>query len=96
LGNSLQVTQEAIDIVRPGSGGSADQTHTILTPDADGRLGQVWIDTGKTGNPAAIKVDTTAPSKPKSEPDLLSATSQPGVGEIVGEAGSSTLTCRSQ
>ncbi len=65
LGNSLQVTQEAIDIVRPGSGGSADQTHTILTPDADGRLGQVWIDTGKTGNPAAIKVDTTSPSKPK-------------------------------
>jgi len=65
VNNSLQVTQEAIDIVRPGSGGSADQTQTILTPGADGRLGQVWIDTGKTGNPGAVKVDTSSPSKPK-------------------------------
>lgn len=65
VNSSLQVTQEAIDIVRPGSSGSADQIHTILTPDADGRLGLVWIDNGKTGNPAAVKVDTTPSSKPK-------------------------------
>jgi hypothetical protein len=37
----------------------------ILTPSSDGGLGQVWVDTGKTDNQAAIKVDTTPSSKPK-------------------------------
>lgn len=65
LSNGLHVTQEAIDIVRPGGSGTADESHIILTPDSDGRLGQVWIDTGKTDNPSAIKVDTTTSTKPR-------------------------------
>lgn len=60
----LRVTQEAIDIIRPGADGTADHEQTILTPNSDGRLGQVWVDTGKTDNPSAVKVDT-APAKPK-------------------------------
>ena len=62
----LQVTRESIDIVRPG-GGATDESHTILAPTSDGRMGQVWVDTGKTDNPAAVKVDTApAPAtKPK-------------------------------
>ena len=65
LSQGLHVTQETIDIVRPGASGSADQSHIILTPDSDGRLGQVWIDTGKTNNPSAIKVDTLPSTKPQ-------------------------------
>ncbi|MFZ0732775.1 MAG: hypothetical protein WAM79_10670 [Candidatus Sulfotelmatobacter sp.] len=60
----LHVAQEAIDIVRPGSNGNADQTRTILL-NSDGQLGQVWVDTGKTDNPAAVKVDTSSPAPPK-------------------------------
>ena len=65
LSDGLHVTQEAIDIVRPGGSGTADQSHIILAPDSDGRLGQVWIDTGKTNNPSAIKVDTSTSTKPQ-------------------------------
>jgi len=63
--DSLHVTTETIDIVRPGSSGNADQTRTILAPDSDGQLHEVWVDTGKTGNPAAIQVDTRTAAKPK-------------------------------
>jgi hypothetical protein len=63
--DSLRVTMETIDIVRPGSSGNTDETRTILTPDSNGQLGEVWIDTGKTGNPAAIQVDTRTSAKPK-------------------------------
>ncbi|MGC1644807.1 MAG: hypothetical protein WA741_03180 [Candidatus Sulfotelmatobacter sp.] len=63
--DSLHVTTETIDIVRPGSSGNADQTRTILAPDSDGQLHEVWVDTGKIGNPAAIQVDTRTAAKPK-------------------------------
>jgi hypothetical protein len=63
--DGLHVTTETIDIVRPGSSGNADQTRTILAPDSDGQLHEVWVDTGKTGNPAAIQVDTRTAAKPK-------------------------------
>jgi hypothetical protein len=43
--------------------GTADHSRVILAPDSDGRLSQVWIDTGKTNNPSAIKVDTSASTK---------------------------------
>lgn len=65
VNNGMQVTEQAIDIVRPGSGKAADETHMILTPGSEGGLGQVWVDTGKTDNPAAVKVDTAPASKPK-------------------------------
>jgi len=35
----------------------------ILTPDPDGRMGQVWVDTGKTDNPAAVQVDIKTPAQ---------------------------------
>jgi hypothetical protein len=63
--NGLHVTEEAIDIVRPGSSGVAQQRRTILTRDSDGRLGEVWIDVGKTDNPAAVQVDTRTSAKPQ-------------------------------
>ena len=64
----MQVTQEAIDIIRPNASGTVDETRTILTPNSDGRLGQVWVDTGTNGNPAAIQVDTkSAPQKSESQ-----------------------------
>ena len=63
--DGLRVTTETIDIVRPASNGKADQTQTILAPDSNGQLHEVWVDTGKTGNPAAIQVDTRTSAKPK-------------------------------
>jgi hypothetical protein len=63
--HELHVTREAIDIVRPGGSGTADESHTVLTSDSDGHLGQVWIDTGKTDNPSAVKVDTSTSKKPR-------------------------------
>ena len=64
LDGELGITQQTIDIVRPNSSGTADQSHTILTTDSDGRLNQVWVDMGKTGDPGAVKVDTkAAPTK---------------------------------
>ncbi len=60
---NLHVTEEAIDIVRPGSNGKADKTSTILAPGSDGQLRQVWVDVGKTGNPSAVQVDTSSKSK---------------------------------
>jgi hypothetical protein len=62
---ALGVTEETIDIVKPGGSGLADEKRTILTTDSDGRLDQGWVDIGKTGNPSAIQVDTRPPAKPQ-------------------------------
>jgi len=64
-GADLHVTQEAIDIVRPGANGTATQTSTILTSDSNGHLKAVWIDMGKTDNAAAAKSDAVAAKRPK-------------------------------
>jgi len=61
----LQVTQEAIDIVRPGTNGTTTETRTVLAPDADGRLGQVWVEIGNSNKPPAIQVDTSSSPKKK-------------------------------
>jgi hypothetical protein len=63
--DSLRVTEETINIVKPGGSGAADEKLTILAPDSDGRLGEVWVDVGKTSNPAVIQVDTRPPAKPQ-------------------------------
>ena len=63
--SGLQVTQEAIDIVRPGTNGTTAETRTVLAPDADGRLGQVWVDIGNSNKPPAIQVDTSSSPKKK-------------------------------
>jgi hypothetical protein len=66
-GNSddgLQLTNEAIDIVRPSTGGESEQNRTILTRDSDGRLREVWVDFGKTDNPSAVQ-NNPSKSNPK-------------------------------
>jgi hypothetical protein len=61
--DSLQLTREAIDIVRPGLGGTTRETQTLRTLDSNGSLGVVSVDTRKQDNAPAIKVDI-APAKP--------------------------------
>jgi hypothetical protein len=58
--DNLRVTQEAIDIVRPGATTRAIQT--IRSLDSNGTLGVVSVDTRKQDNAPAIQVDI-APAK---------------------------------
>jgi len=66
--DSLRVTEQAIDIVRPGSvqpgtiGSTTRDTQTIRSLDSNGNLGVVSVDTRKQDNSPAIKVDI-APAK---------------------------------
>lgn len=60
-GGGLHVTRETIDIVRPGTNGTATQTSTMLTSDSNGHLDAVWVDMEKTNNPAVVKVDIAPP-----------------------------------
>jgi hypothetical protein len=62
---ALAVTQEAIDIVRPGANGTATETSTVRTSDSNGQLTTVWVDMGHTDNPAVMKVDVAPVKKPK-------------------------------
>lgn len=62
-GAGLQVTQQAIDIVRPGTDGVAHQQNTIVTTDANGQMNAVWIDMGKSDKPAGVPVKTTPAKK---------------------------------
>ena len=59
----LRLTQQAIDIVRPGIGGTTRATQTIRSLDSNGSLGVVSVDTRKQDNAPAIQVDI-APAKP--------------------------------
>jgi hypothetical protein len=66
--DSLRVTQQAIDIVRPGTtgpglGGTTRETQTIRALDSNSSLGVVSVDTRKQDNAPAIQVDI-APAKP--------------------------------
>ncbi len=63
----LRLTQEAIDIVRPGmvrpgTGATTRETQTLRSLDANGTLGVVSVDTRQQDNAAAIQVDI-APAK---------------------------------
>jgi hypothetical protein len=60
----LQVTLETIDIVLPGNG-AANETRTVFAPNAEGQLGEILVDVGKTSNPAAVHLDTEPPKKPQ-------------------------------
>jgi hypothetical protein len=61
----VRLTGQTIDIVRPDSSGKAQQQTTVITLDSDGRQSAVWVDVGKTDNPAVIKIDTgAAPQTP--------------------------------
>jgi len=58
----LQLTQQAIDIVRPGLDGKTRQTQTLRSLDSNGGFGVVSVDTRKQDDDPAIKVDI-APAK---------------------------------
>ena len=60
-GAGLHVTQETIDIVRPGANGTAGESSTIFTSDSNGHLDAVWVDMEKTNNPAVVTVDIAPP-----------------------------------
>ncbi len=64
LSDSLRLTQKAIDIVRPGLGGTNRETQTIQSLDSNGNLGVVSVDTRKQDNASAIQIDI-APAKPR-------------------------------
>jgi len=57
-------TGETIDRVRVDSNGIARQTRTTIHLDSNGSTGAVWVDVGKTDNPAVLKVDTSSPPAP--------------------------------
>ena len=63
--DGLRITGQTVDTVRPGAGGIANQQRTITTTDANGNTNQVWVDVGKTDNPAVVHVDTKPSAKPK-------------------------------
>jgi len=62
--DSLRITEEAIDIVRPGRDGTSRETQTIRSLDSNGDLGVVSVDTRKQENAGAVKVEI-APAKPQ-------------------------------
>jgi hypothetical protein len=63
--DGLRVSEKTVNIVRPDGSGAANEKRTILAPDSDGRLREVWVDVGKTSNPSVIQVDTRPPAKPQ-------------------------------
>ena len=63
-GAGLHVTQEAIDIVRPGANREARQQSTIISRDANGSMNAVWVDVGSSDKPASVKQDAK-PAKGK-------------------------------
>ena len=64
-GTGLRLTQEAIDIVRPGANGVAQQQSTIMTTDSNGRMNTVWVDMGTSDKPAAAQTNTAPAKKTK-------------------------------
>jgi hypothetical protein len=63
----LRVTEQAIDIVRPGADGVSQHQNSISTSGPDGRMNTVWIDVGKSDKPAAVQVDTLPATKARTK-----------------------------
>jgi len=71
--DSLRLTQEAIDIVRPGNarpgtGGTTRETQTLRSLDSNGDLGVVSVDTRTQDNSPAIQVDIAPAKTPQAGP----------------------------
>ena len=60
--DSPRVTEQAIDIVKPGLGGVTRETQTVRSLDSNGSLGVVSVDTRKQNSTPAVQVDI-APAK---------------------------------
>jgi hypothetical protein len=67
-GDSLRVTQEAIDIIRPGGAGTTRETQTLQSMDSNGELGVVSVDTRKQDNSPAVHVDIAPAKTPQPAP----------------------------
>jgi hypothetical protein len=65
---SLRVTQEAIDVIRPGGAGTTRETQTLQSMDSNGELGVVSVDTRKQDNSAAVHVDIAPAKTPQPAP----------------------------
>jgi hypothetical protein len=63
----LRVTEQAIDIVRPGANGVAQHQSSISTSSPDGHMNTVWIDVGKSDKPATVQVETLPATKAKTK-----------------------------
>jgi hypothetical protein len=64
--SSLRVTEEAIDIIRPGTAGTTRETQTLRSLDSNGELGVVSVDTRKQDNSPAVHVDIAPAKTPQS------------------------------
>jgi hypothetical protein len=62
--SGLQVTTKTIDVTSP-SGSSIQESRTIQVRDASGNMGVVSVDTKKSDNVHAVKVDIAPQEKPK-------------------------------
>jgi len=71
----LEVTQKAIDIVRPGLGGISRETRTVQSLDGNGSLGIVSVDTRQQEGAPVIQVGI-APAKPTPSGSAQDKTSQ--------------------
>ncbi len=61
----LQVTSEAIDIVRPSGGNSSQQSRTILSRAPGGEMGQVWVDFSNSDKPSTGQAPASTAAKSK-------------------------------
>lgn len=76
-GAGLRLTQQAIDIVRPTASGSARETRTIQSRDANGGMGTVWVDMGQSTTTSSVEVDTKKNSNGTAVPAGAAATQKP-------------------
>lgn len=60
-GSGLQVTQQAIDIVRTGSNGGTQNQMTVSVMGQDGQMHVVSVNTEKSDKPAVVQVDMSPP-----------------------------------
>ena len=56
--DGLGLAEQRVDVLRPGPNGTM-QTSTVQTRDANGNMGVVWVDMGKSDK-STIQVDATA------------------------------------
>ena len=67
--DGLLVTEQAIDIVRPGAGGATTrETQTVRSLDSNGELGVVSVDTRKQENAPAVRVEIAPAKTPAAGP----------------------------
>jgi hypothetical protein len=64
-GDGLRVSTRTVEVARPGADGQVHQERTVEMTGSNGSLSTVWVDTGKTDDSSAIKVEIAPQAKPK-------------------------------